>query len=354
MQAMKAKTKRVGLILFDHTDLLDAVGPARIFQSAAFQLQNAGATTEPAYTVELLSWPGGFVGTSLGFRLETQPMRELVAGDYDTIVVSGGGVEDANCDPLVAAWLQRNHDKVRRLGSTCTGAFVLAAAGLLDGRRAATHWAYCDLLRASFPRIDVDGDSIFIKDGRFWTSAGVTSGMDMALAMVEEDHGRELALLVARMMVIFLKRPGGQSQFSTPLKNQSIEGPLAPLLQWIADNPAADLRTEKLSERAHMSLRNFYRSFEEATGTSPAEWVEEVRMEVAKRLLEQTSHHIDQVALKAGFVTYERMRRAFAKRMGVSPAAYRARFTRSFPRGDFPLVAAGTLVMSAPLQPSLQ
>lgn len=350
---MSGTTKRVGLILFDHTDLLDTVGPARIFQSAAFQLQSAGSTSEPAYVVELLSRSGGFVGTSLGFRLETQPMRELVPGEYDTILVSGGGVEDANCDPAVVAWLQRNRDKIRRLGSTCTGAFVLAAAGLLDGRRAATHWAYCDLLRTTFPEIDVDCDSIFVEDGGIWTSAGVTSGMDMALAMVEEDHGRDLALLVARMMVIFLKRPGGQSQFSTPLRSQSVEGPMAPLLHWIAENPAADLRTEKLSERAHMSLRNFYRSFEEATGSSPAEWVEEVRMQVAKRLLEQTGQHIDQIALKAGFVTYERMRRTFARRMGVSPAAYRARFTRPSRPADLSLLA-GAVGMIEPLQPTMQ
>lgn len=350
---MNCEVKRVGVVLFDDTDLLDSVGPVRVFHSAACQLQRIGAASEPLYTIDLLSRFGGIVKSSIGFGLETKPLRELDVGDYDTLLVSGGGVDDANCDPEVVAWLRRNHDKVRRLGSTCTGAFVLAAAGLLDGRRAATHWAYCDLLQSSFPEIDVDRDSIFVEDRGLWTSAGVTSGMDMALAMIEEDHGRDLALLVARMMVIFLKRPGGQSQFSTPLKSQSVEGPMAPLLHWIAENPAADLRTEILSERAHMSLRNFYRSFEEATGTSPAEWVEEVRMQVAKRLLEQTVYHIDQIALKAGFMTYERMRRAFARRMGVSPAAYRARFTRPSRSADLALLA-GAIGTSEPILPTMQ
>ena len=231
---------------------------------------------------------------------------------------------------------------------------MLAVAGLLEGRRAATHWAYCDLLQATFPHIRVDRDSIFVEDGGIWTSAGVTSGMDMALAMVEEDHGRELALLVARMLVVFLKRPGGQSQFSMPLQSQSVEGPLAPLLHWIIEHPDADLRTETLSERAHMSLRNFYRAFESATGSSPADWVEETRMQIAKRLLEQTAQHVDQVARKAGFLSYERMRRTFARRIGVTPAAYRARFARPQPgERDLDLLA-GTLGTGETFQPQLQ
>lgn len=361
MRTMKVRTKksevrRVAVILFEDTDLLDAAGPARVFHSAANQLLRTGAATEPPYEVDFLSREGGLVRTSLGFRMETQPVRELAPGDYDTIIVSGGGVEDANCDPAIVAWLQRNHGHARRVGSTCTGAFVLAAAGLLDGHRAATHWAYCDALQASFARVDVDRDSIFVEDRGIWTSAGVTSGMDMALAMVEEDHGRELALLVARMLVVFLKRPGGQSQFSTPLQSQSVEGPLAPLLHWIAENPGEDLRTERLSERANMSLRNFYRAFEEATGTSPAEWVELSRIEIAKRLLEQTGQRVDQVAVKAGFLNYERMRRSFSRRMGVSPAAYRARFTRPAARhgaADLSLLA-GSLGAGEPFQPSLQ
>jgi transcriptional regulator GlxA family with amidase domain len=218
---------------------------------------------------------------------------------------------------------------VRRLGSTCTGAFVLAAAGLLDGRRAATHWAYCDRLQRQYPAIEVDGDSIFVEDQGVWTSAGVTAGMDLALAMVEEDFEPDLALAVARRLVLFLKRPGGQSQFSAPLQSQSVEGQLKPLLKWILDNPAADLRTDKLADRANMSLRNFHRAFLSATGKPPAEWVEEMRMQLAKRLLEQTDHHVDQVAVKAGFGTYQRMWRAFMRQIGVTPAAYRARFAKA-------------------------
>ena len=263
--------------------------------------------------------------------METQPVRELLPGDYDTIIVTGGRVEDLPFDPRLVAWLQRSHAMVRRMGSVCTGAFVLARAGLLDGRRAATHWEDCGTLKSWFPAVEVDWDSIFVEDHGVWTSAGVSAGIDMALAMIEEDHGREVALMVARRLVVFLKRPGGQSQFSTPLQSQAAEGPLAPLLAWIVEHPAADLRTEALAERANMSLRNFYRAFDQATGTSPAQWVEQARFEIAKRLLEQTGDRTEQVAVKSGFLNYERLRRTFMRRMGVSPAAYRSRFARPLP-----------------------
>jgi len=325
---MAAMAKRVGVILCDGSDLLDAAGPASVFGYAERELAQLRVPAEQRYRIELLSCQGGLVRTAFGFRVDTEKLPELAPGDYDTMIVAGGMAVNATSDPGVVAWLRRNHNHVRRLASICTGAFVLAAAGLLDGRRAATHWADCDALQARFPKIDVDRDSIFVEDRGIWTSAGVTSGMDMALAMVEADHGRELALLVAKVLVVFLKRPGGQSQFSAPLQGQSVEGPLAPLLQWIADHPDEDLRTERLAERANMSLRNFYRAFTGATGTSPAIWVESARLEIAKRLLEQTGQNVDQVARKAGFVSYERMRRTFARRIVVTPAAYRDRFAR--------------------------
>jgi transcriptional regulator GlxA family with amidase domain len=241
-------------------------------------------------------------------------------------------IDDTNCDQRIVAWLRENHQFARRIGSVCTGAFFLACAGLLAGRPATTHWEDCDILQDHFPDISVEPNKIFVRDGRIWTSAGITAGIDMALAMVEEDYGREPALAIARNLVVFLKRPGGQSQFSTELENQVMEGPLTPLLKWIVENPGADLRTETLADKANMSVRTLYRAFEEATGVPPAEWVEVVRLGIAKRLLEQTDDRVDQIARKAGFVAYERMRRCFARRLGVTPAAYRERFAQPSPR----------------------
>ena len=338
--------RRVALLVFDDADLLDVGGTAGVFQSAAGQLIRCGLASRTAYDVALLSRDGGPIRTDLGVGLDTLPMRSVDPAQIDTLLVTGGGAREASRDAEIVAWVRDARPNVRRLGSTCTGAFVLAAAGLLDGRRAATHWAYCDELAALHPRISVDSDSIFVEGDGLWTSAGSTSGMDMALAMVEQDYGRELALQVARRLVIFLKRPGGQSQFSAPLRTQASEGPLAPLLRWIVENPDADLRTEMLAERAHMSLRSFHRAFLAATGTPPAEWVELARMEVAKRLLEQTAIQVDQVALKAGFSSYERMRRAFARRTGITPAAYRARFARTALRSE-PAIDAALLSRTA-------
>jgi transcriptional regulator GlxA family with amidase domain len=230
-----------------------------------------------------------------------------------------------DCDPRLVDCIVRNRTSIRRIAAVCTGAFVLAAAGLLDGRRAVTHWKDCDALARRFPAIDVDPNSIFTEDDGVWTSAGVSAGIDMALAMIEQDYGPELAMSVARSMVVFLKRPGGQAQVSMLLQSQDNSGPIGELLKWIADNPSEDLRAETLADRVHMSLRNFYRAFEQVTHVSPAEWVEATRLEVAKRLLEQTGEYAEQVAVKSGFITYERMRRTFIRRLGVSPMAYRGR-----------------------------
>ena len=269
----------------------------------------------------------------VGIGLDTSPLRDLTLGEYDTIIISGGYFDFSDCDPVLVGWLRRNQAAARRIGSVCTGAFLLGHAGLLDGRAATTHWMDCDALQSSFPKVEVRSDAVFVEDRGVWTSAGITSGTDMALAMVEQDYGHELAMAIARLLVVFLKRPGNQSQFSTALRTQAVEGPLAPLLRWIAENPAADLSAEALADRAHMSLRNFFRAFQEATGMPPAEWVVTVRMEIAKRLLEQTDQNVDQIARKAGFPNYERMRRTFARNMGTTPAAYRARFA-SPPQGE--------------------
>ena len=325
---MEPQAKRIGMLLYDDCDLLDFSGPTAVFHSAARHLIRTGTTDELLYVSEPLSLDGGPVRTMQGIVIGTSRAGDLQADSFDTLIVTGGLVDYRSCDPRLLTWIQANHDKCRRVASVCCGAFLLAGAGLLNGRQATTHWEDCANLQRAFPEIEVLPDSIYVQDGNVWTAAGITSGIDMALALVEQDHGHALALLVARNLVVFLKRPGGQSQFSAPLQSQSTEGPLGTLLGWIIEHPSEDLRTEKLAERANMSLRNFYRAFETATGTSPADWVELARAEIAKRLLEQASDKVEQVAYKSGFVSYEQMRKVFARRIGVSPTQYRSRFAR--------------------------
>jgi len=324
---MDQRFKRIGMILFDDCDLLDFSGPTAAFHSGARHLIRLGLTKELLYRVDSLSIDGGPVRTLQGVVVETQPAPSLSHGMYDTVIIAGGLCDHNSCDPRLIAWIRDNEASVPRLASVCCGAFLLAGAGLLEGRRATTHWEDCGHFQQCFPGTDVQADAIYIQDGKYWTAAGISSGIDMALAMIEQDHGHRLALMVARNLVMFLKRPGGQSQFSTLLQSQSAEGPIGALLDWIVAHPRADLRTEALAERANMSLRNFYRAFEAETGKSPAEWVEMARIEIAKRLLEQGKEQLDQIAFHAGFGSDETMRRAFTKRLGVSPKAYRERFS---------------------------
>jgi transcriptional regulator GlxA family with amidase domain len=318
--------RRIAIVLPVDTDLIDIAGPACVFSSAARCLVNAGKATAPPYILEYLSVSGGAVGTRQGLTLDTRALGGADAADYDTIIVTGGDADPRPSLVDIATWLACAWPHVRRIASVCTGAFFLAHAGLLKGKRATTHWMDCGRLAQQFRSISVDGDAIFVEDEGVWTSAGATAGIDMALAMVEQDHGHDLAMTVARMQVVFLKRHGGQSQYSLHLQSQQTEGPLAPLLQWIVAHPDADLTIEALADRAHMSLRNFYRCFEVTTGQKPAAWVEGVRIENAKRLLGQTVLQAEQIALKSGFGGYERMRRAFTRRLGISPLAYRGRF----------------------------
>ena len=325
---MQPQLKRIAFLLFDGSDLLDFAGPAGVFHSAARHLIRTGQASDLLYSVEPLSIDGGPIRTEQNVFVETKAAKNLPAGRYDTLIVTGGVIDHRSCDPRLPAWVKANHSKAPRVASVCCGAFILASAGLLGGHRATTHWEDCAHLQESFPDVDVRPDSIYVQDGTLWTSAGITSGIDMALAMVEEDYGHALALLVARNLVVFMKRPGGQSQFSAPLQSQSIEGPLGSVLGWIVENPCEDLRTEKLAARANMSLRNFFRAFEAATGTSPADWVEMARTEVAKRLLEEGPEKVEQVAYRSGFSSYEQMRKAFARRVGASPTEYRSRFAR--------------------------
>jgi transcriptional regulator GlxA family with amidase domain len=320
--------RRVGIVLPPETDLIDVAGPSCVFSSAARCLTNAGASADPLYVMDYLSVPGGLVDTRQGLMLDTRALRGASPADYDTIIVTGGDHTSAWGPDDIAGWLADARPLVRRIASVCTGAFFLARAGLLHGKRATTHWMDCGQLARQFRSTLVDGDAIFVEDGGVWTSAGATAGIDMALAMVEQDYGHDLAMTVARMQVVFLKRHGGQSQYSVHLQSQETQGPLSSLLRWIVAHPRADLSIEALAERAHMSVRNFYRGFEAATGQSPGVWVEAIRVENAKRLLSQTTLKAEQIAMESGFGSYERMRRTFTRSLGISPRVYRERFGR--------------------------
>jgi len=316
------------MVAFPDVQILDVTGPLEVFARAARWLADAGHSGPLAYEVELLAATAGTIRTSSGLRLAVDRRYGAVGERLDTLLVAGGvGTAVAMRDLALLAWLRRMAHRVRRLGSVCSGAFVLAEAGLLDGRRATTHWSVSDALAQRYPRVRVDPDPIFIRDGRVYTSAGVTAGMDLALALVEEDHGREIALHVARELVLFLRRPGGQSQFSAQLALQATDHqPLRELQAWIAEHPSADLSVATLAARVAMSPRNFARVFARELGITPACFVEQIRVETARRRLEESAHGVDLIASEVGFGSAESMRRSFVRTLRVPPSAYRSRF----------------------------
>jgi transcriptional regulator GlxA family with amidase domain len=312
----------VVFVLYPGLQGLDLVGPAEVFAGANRELGR------DAYRVRIAALVAGVVPTHAGLGLVADTALADVRGAIDTLVVVGGqGTRDAVADQDLVAEVQRLARRARRVTSVCSGAFVLAVAGLLDGRRATTHWEVCDLLAASFPTVEVDPDPIFVQDGHVYTSAGVTSGMDLALALVEEDHGRDLALAVARRLVLFLRRPGNQSQFSASLAAQMAERDgLREAQRLVVDRPAGDWTVATLARAANLSERHFARCFADEVGVTPARYVEAVRIEAARRLLEETDHGVEAVAAAAGFGTAETMRRAFLRSVQASPTEYRNRF----------------------------
>jgi len=279
------------------------------------------------YAVEVVS-PVSTVSGWAGLRLAAERSYRAVRGDLDTLIVTGiDEPDDARQDPELVRWLARTAPRARRVVGLCTGTFVLAEAGLLDGRRATTHWMDCDELARRFPTVTVERDPIYVRDRGVYTSAGSTAGLDLVLALVEEDVGRRVALQVAQRMVFFLKRPGGQAQFSAQLSTQMAERePLRDLQAWILEHPGADLSVDVLASRAAMSPRNFFRVFVREIGMTPGRFVERVRVEAARRLLEETSRGIPDVAGACGFGTPETMRIAFRRTLGVNPKGYRSRF----------------------------
>jgi transcriptional regulator GlxA family with amidase domain len=313
--------RRVVIVAFPKVQTLDVNGPAEVF-STATQLSEKGG-----YSVEVVTARPGPLPTS-SVALYPDRTIEQCKGPIDTLVVAGGrGVQAAVEDEQLVDWIRSAARRSRRVTSVCTGAFLLAKAGLLDGRRATTHWASCALLADRFPEIQVEADPIFVRDGNVTTSAGVTSGMDLALALVEEDLGREVALETARWLVVFVKRPGGQAQFSAQLEAQMADRqPLRELQEWLPDNLDEDLSVPALAKRASMSERHFARAFRDETGMTPAAYVEAARIERARIFLDSGDLPVETIARQTGFGTVETMRRAFRRRVGVSPAGYRSRF----------------------------
>jgi transcriptional regulator GlxA family with amidase domain len=308
---------------------LDVVGPAEVFWEAARRLGDPHA-----YEVQVMGTTEGAVCGTGNLRFLADSTIYDPDEPIDTLLVGGDPSFD-EIDPAVTAWLSRRAPTVRRYGSVCTGVFFLAAAGLLDGRRVTTHWECADKLRKDFPNLIVDDNQIFIRDGALCTTAGVSAGMDLALALVEEDFGRELALIVARYMVMFLKRPGGQSQFSAHLAAQmSTKSQIQQAQEYVLENLSADLSVDALALRAGMSTRNFSRVFRRELKYTPAAFVDAARIDAARRMLSDTKTPLQRVAGACGFGTVNSMRRVFVRNLGVAPHDYRKSFRSAYSDAD--------------------
>jgi transcriptional regulator GlxA family with amidase domain len=321
--------RRVVLVVFPDLQLLDLGGPLEVFAMA----DRFSDSEVSEYVTEVVSPDGGAIRASSGLEISANRAIGACRGPIDTLVVVGGrGVAQAIVDDRLVAWIRSAAQRSRRVTSVCSGAFLLARAGLLDGRRATTHWATCARLARLFPEVTVDPDPIFIRDGNVWTSAGVTAGMDLALALVEDDLGPERAREIARYLVLFVQRSGGQSQFSAQLAAQRPErDTLVQLASWIADHLGDDLSVPVLAARTSMSVRNFSRRFAQEFGSTPGAYVEAVRVEAGRRLLETTGRGLTDIARDCGFGTVETMHRSFQRTIRVTPGQYRQHFSPRTP-----------------------
>ncbi|WP_068108354.1 GlxA family transcriptional regulator [Tropicimonas marinistellae] len=331
------RERNVVMVTFPEAHILDVVGPIEVLTGTKYFLPQG---PEP-YVVSVVAQNVGPVATTSGLSLTANRsfMDALTDESHiDTLIVSGGhGTTAALEDEALMTFVSRAAARSRRIVSICTGAMILAEAGLLDNRRACTHWWWCPILERRYSNVQVDRDAIFVRDGNIWTSAGVTAGMDLALALVEMDWGHEIALQVARYNVMFMMRPGGQSQFSAHLVAQQAEDPaINATIDHILGNPGDPLTVTALAARACLSERTFARRFKEETGITPAAYVETVRVQAARVLLETTGHGVERIARKTGFLSAERMRRAFQRHLGVSASDYRERFSGA-PSGDPPI-----------------
>jgi transcriptional regulator GlxA family with amidase domain len=330
LKERRAGPQTIAILIFPDVEALDVTGPAEVFATASDLVSQRFGSSTPAYSIVLCAPRKGRVVTSSGVELFAGKSLGDLTQRVDTLIIAGGrGVTPAMRDQHLLGWIRKTARRSRRVCSVCAGAFLLAEAGLLRSRRVTTHWRLCDKLAQAYPDVVVEGDPIFLRDGNVFTSAGVTAGIDLSLALVEADHGREISLAVARELVMFLKRPGGQSQFSVELRAQASREPIREVQSWIAQNLDSELSLEVLARRAAMSPRNFTRVFKRTTGMTPATFVELARVEKARRCLEASSAGVEAIASQCGFGTSESMRRAFIRTIRVPPASYRERFCTS-------------------------
>ena len=325
---MTKRTAPVRVLILAHDDmnLLDLTGPLQTLVTASRRHSQAD---RPLYDMTVASEAGGLVSTSAGMQVMTVPLSTLEEASFDTLIAPGGckGAEYL-VSPSLVEWVRRRAHEFRRICSVCTGAFLLAAAGQLDGRRVATHWEWAKRLKERHPALHIDPESIFIRDDSVWTSAGVTAGIDMTLALIEEDYGHQIAIDTARQLVVFMKRSGGQSQYSAPLSAQIAGGDkFAGLHAWVMSRLNEDLRVECLADHMGMSARTFARTYLAKTGRTPAKMVEDLRLEAACRALGETEMPLKRVAQLTGHVDEQNLRRTFLRRLGVNPSEYRQRFS---------------------------
>lgn len=319
-------TLRVVLLAYDDMNLLDLCGPLQALATASKRHSGTGPAL---YDIVVASAAGGLITTSAGLPVMTVPIATLDGLAIDTLIAPGGCKGEVFHSPrALVDWIVQQAPRVRRLCSVCTGAFLLAAAGQLKRKRVTTHWEWVDRLHKLYPEIDIDADKIFVRDGAIWTSAGVSAGIDLTLALIEEDYGHHVAIETARQLVMFIKRAGGQSQFSVPLAAQAQDGGrFDELHAWVAANLHENLTVDRLAEQAGMAPRTFARSYASQSGRTPAKMVEAMRLEAACRALEKTALPLKTIAANTGYVDEQNLRRVFQRQLGVSPGQYRSRFS---------------------------
>lgn len=324
------KTKHILILVPPMTSILDVAGPLEVFAKTMEYIRDQALDTNQSYTTHVVSVCScTTVQTSSGLPIVCEGDLSSVTYAVDTVLVAGKGAlepDDVTLFPMVN-WLKENAGSIRRICSICAGAYMLAEAGLLNGRRATTHWRNCEMMAKRYPEINVEKDPIYVKDGNIYTSAGISTGIDLSLALVEEDLGRSIAVNVARILVLYLKRPGNQSQFSNILMHQRVDHePIRAIQDWILAHLEEELTVEILAEKVLMSPRNFARVFLRETGITPAKYIEKVRLETARRRLEETRLTIDEISDECGVGNADGLRRLFLRHMKITPSDYRKSF----------------------------
>ncbi len=325
----RVPTRTVCMLAYAGAQSLDISGPMEVFALASRQVQEDRPGSGPIYAVKLLAMDAQPIVMSSGIRLLPDLVYADMPGDTDTLLVCGGmgnSLDIVRADRMLVAWLGSVASRVRRVASVCSGALLLAEAGVLDGREATTHWSDASELRERYPKVRVQADAIYTRDGSVWASAGITAGMDMALAMVAEDHGPSLALKVAKRMVLASRRSGGHSQISRQLQSLDLPDAFQKLEQWMRENLHLRLGVDELAQRSHMSPRQFNRRFVAAFRLTPRKYVEQLRVDAARLLLEATRKDVGWIATECGYGSADALRRAFVRQMGQTPSAYRIGF----------------------------